>query len=441
MRGITKIQLIDPITGEVRQEFEEENLITTAINDAINIALEGGGEYIKSSNLSAGLLPFTQSELVEMFHEVLLLEDSQNVGDLMAKGKVIGVASDSEVVKSTYDTTKDGLYLPLESGEISGGYKIVWQWGTTQGNGNINSICLKPNRIHNLQGLSFDVSSTPKYFGNLSSLPTKCTPLIDSSGNLYTVNSAQQLVKYTKKARLLSDALSYVLSTAFDSTILNSTDLTDANEGAVREYGGYLYVLDVVSSVAYLRKFNKSTGVLISSVTLGVGSTLFQGFDINANYIIYCSALDEGTDEATVQVYNLSGVHQRTITVGAMPRNDMVKLFFLNSSDEFYIISSNYTTSSVQAGYYGNARVDASDGSIHYVMINLGMSVYYKQIIADICNSDIKATTWFMTPSSSVKPVIFSANPMMLSTINNLGSQIVKTSADVLKISYSLFYT
>ena len=145
LKGKTTIELTDVNTGEVTT-VEQENMVTNALGNFFNNNPMGLFNYLVNSrtikyfnkyfipicpNLLGGILLF--SEALEENADHILVGSSQ---------LPMGYASNDA---NPYDDTKRGSMNLNESMAISNGYKFVWDFSTSQGNGTIAALALTSN--------------------------------------------------------------------------------------------------------------------------------------------------------------------------------------------------------------------------------------------------------------------------------------------------------
>ena len=147
MKGKTIIELTNVNTGEVTT-YEDENLITYGANKYINTGYFNYNSY----RTHADMLPVSEKALGGILLFDNTLEEDPNNYHLPdpSVAKLIGHAG-REISTYPVDDTR-GSFMEAESGKIENGYKSVWNFGASQGNGNISSICLT-NHIFGYLGL------------------------------------------------------------------------------------------------------------------------------------------------------------------------------------------------------------------------------------------------------------------------------------------------
>jgi len=141
LKGKAIIELENVKTGE-KETHVEENMITNAISNLFtnNVAgmqfnLLGSSPWQQSSyntplcpNALGGILLFADS-----------IEEDADTLIAPADNYVTGYASNNS---HSTENAKRGNYNVIESGAIDGGYRLVWEFLTSQGNGTISSIGL-----------------------------------------------------------------------------------------------------------------------------------------------------------------------------------------------------------------------------------------------------------------------------------------------------------
>lgn len=145
LKGKTVIELKDVHTGEV-EVVEEENMVTNAVAQLFSNNIEGMLFTIQGSgtaNWSDYNLPICPNAIggILLFSDQLV-EDANNIYAPSAN-PCVGYASNN--VNSTADVYRGSLNL-TESGKIEKGYKFVWDFATSQGNGTISAVALTHKR-------------------------------------------------------------------------------------------------------------------------------------------------------------------------------------------------------------------------------------------------------------------------------------------------------
>lgn len=141
LKGKTQIELTDVKTGET-EVIQEENMITNAINRLFSDNLEGmlfnieGTGGLAWKNYHVPICP-------NAIGGILLYSDSleENADNLYAPSSNPCVGYASNDANNTEDSFRGSMNL-LETGPTDNGYKLVWDFATSQGNGTISAIAL-----------------------------------------------------------------------------------------------------------------------------------------------------------------------------------------------------------------------------------------------------------------------------------------------------------
>lgn len=145
MKGKAKIELIDAKSGEVVQTVESDNLVTNAINNVYNlptVALWSGGseltdywKYMFGSSLAdkmlCGMLCFSEDVLADVNHCIPSNEEMDNIVAYAGKR---GNVDSSNLMRGNFDSANSVIGSNYAS--------LVFNWGTSEGNGIVKSVCL-----------------------------------------------------------------------------------------------------------------------------------------------------------------------------------------------------------------------------------------------------------------------------------------------------------
>lgn len=143
IRGTMVLELTDENTGEV-ERIEETNMVTNAVNhilglNPLGIFYAASGEYDSRLIWNSYLLPICPNMIggILLFSSALE-EDAENI--YVGSGN-LPVAYASNDVNATADTARGSLNL-TESKALDNGYKFVWEFTPSQGNGTITAVAL-----------------------------------------------------------------------------------------------------------------------------------------------------------------------------------------------------------------------------------------------------------------------------------------------------------
>ena len=141
--GNLVIELEDQNTGNV-ETVSETNMVTNAVNDILGVNPMGvmykaGGEYDDSLTWNNALLPICPN----MIGGILLFPSSitEQADNIYLPSTNLPVAYASNDVNATANTKRGSMNL-TESTKLTDGYKFVWEFTPSQGNGTITAVGL-----------------------------------------------------------------------------------------------------------------------------------------------------------------------------------------------------------------------------------------------------------------------------------------------------------
>lgn len=182
LKGHATIQLFED--GHEVERIEEDNLVTDAISTIFASQFFGNGDLrtlTPTRNLYGGIYAF-QNSLEES--ETNVRPPSQGANPLIAHA-----GQESHSTTSPYRGNPNSIESgPIQDGK---GYRFVWDWNTSQGNGTIGALALTMSRFGNTGLISSDPNQSPLMF-NASGSTIVC-PKFETSSNTYTRNLAVQL--------------------------------------------------------------------------------------------------------------------------------------------------------------------------------------------------------------------------------------------------------
>ena len=143
LKGEMVIELTDTNTGAV-ETVQETNMITEAVNNILGlnpmgIYLKASGEYDNSVLWNGTLLPICPNMIGGILLFPAVLEEKAD--HIYEQGKNLPVAYASNNVNSGSNVARGSLNQ-TESKKLDNGYKFVWEFTPSQGNGNIAAVAL-----------------------------------------------------------------------------------------------------------------------------------------------------------------------------------------------------------------------------------------------------------------------------------------------------------
>lgn len=172
MKGSTIIELTNVKTGE-KEVLEHENMMTNAVRDLFAKNIEGAlyniGTYAK--DLKNELFPLCPNAIggILLFSDTL--EEDADKYYAPSDNPCVGYASND--VNSTANELRGSLNLN-ESKKTENGYKFVWDFSTSQGNGTISAVAL----THKYGGAGYfgDIYDNQKKAWTIRSTPSEYNP-------------------------------------------------------------------------------------------------------------------------------------------------------------------------------------------------------------------------------------------------------------------------
>ena len=138
--GKTKIELFDGLTGKLNERIEEKNMVTNAVSKLINAAMPCYGYGI------GGVNDLTVNNAVNNLFGGLLLFDSaitENANNIYPPAGVNLTGCAVRGNTTAYQALPQlGVYVTAESTSSDHARSWVYEFGTTQGNGDIACVCL-----------------------------------------------------------------------------------------------------------------------------------------------------------------------------------------------------------------------------------------------------------------------------------------------------------
>lgn len=196
LRGKTTIELTNVETGEVRT-VEEENMITNGLQKILQpLPTESDSPMTKCLYNSADTAngAYGLERTMKMLTGGIMLLDTtldEDVNNFVPKAGITTVGCGTHV-PYTGSNIRAGSYNDKESGEIENGYKHVWDFSTSHGNGEIACVCLTTREGGYTAGGTYPYDSSYVFatLGSTTSRPTYVDDLGNRSGyKMYTVDN------------------------------------------------------------------------------------------------------------------------------------------------------------------------------------------------------------------------------------------------------------
>ena len=192
LHGHTLIELTNTETGEVRT-IEDDNIVTNYIKETIlPRGILGISGYTWFTNTASDNW---KDEVLERYTKGLLLFDAPIDEDPDMMSPPAGIRMTGHAGYNSY-SGKDlsiGSYNEAESGKIENGFKHVWDFGTSQGNGPISCACLTTQAGGILGAGSAYFDASRRTFAGMNT----CTKIGSGLGGMYSKGEKIEKNAYT----------------------------------------------------------------------------------------------------------------------------------------------------------------------------------------------------------------------------------------------------
>ena len=470
LKGKSVIELTNVHTGE-KETYEDENLVTEAIADILNENILGmlyDNTSFDSLSGEKWMLPIVN----ELTGGILLYQEAleEDVTNLYApfSNPLIGYASSD--ANDTTDTKRGSRNL-TESGEIDNGYKYVWDFATSQGNGTISAIALT-NRLAGIGQLDSNNylirigqnSSQNTDYDEESYRANKRTYIAEGYRlEMITRNNSETAVlKKVPEEYLHASLLENLISQkAFDASETTSIDLghypywqhrTDSptlgdydypstNNSEIKtylfhaadgnwygisrkdnqKYGGISYGSEYFNHVSYQFYLDKISGGKCTSEEISTPSGISDFYSIGMSGKWLMCVSSDSSKLYRVDTTNVANIEE-------------VSDFTYNSGLEYsYVVDDDMVIS----GYY------FEDGEPVQYIRNIPSQSYVKWGNNQMARHKVyMLKEWVYAYSSTYRNYkdLFLYTPY-LATINNLEEPVIKTADKTMKITYTLTET
>lgn len=479
LKGKTIIELTNVNTGEVTTYEDEQNLITYGANKYINTGYVNYNSYRTAKDM----LPVSKKALGGVLLFDNTLEEDPNNYHLPdpSVAKLIGHAG-REISTNPVDDTR-GSFIAEESGFIENGYKSVWSFDTSKGNGNISNICLT-NHIFGYLGLknwgdalsNFYIDSPSANYPIYDAYYTKVTYNFcgwkDSfSGSLSMRNCIPSVLYSNNEENTLNEIEEYVNIYLSDNSTLNYQKWIDRkNNVCLKEYSQYekkeekditidpntldninyiyftsfqrnpkdnkYYSIASYNGKLVVVKFDLETQKLEKEMSLSLRSTLNTKYaygNMRSNFVIrdnnfYIPLLSSNN----ILLFKIDLLNKKYINL-----NNKIRSLVFDPKKK----STNITITPNETIIMPGGLLDKNDnfysGSSNFLTSNDTTSAYAVEVGGTlITNSLISTRICNIHTNSDYYCTI--PNIFYLGSINNLSTPITKTSEHTMKITYIL---
>ena len=448
LKGRFCIELFDAETGEKQDEYVKDNMVTDAVAQAFASNYGGKLNYDMLKPIMdvffGGIFCF-QNALTESASNIYPPSSHDN--------PVIAHAGQTTYSSADADTTR-GLPNDVESGVITGGYKRVWDFPATQGNGTIAALGFVHSSIGDCWNSSLDSntniavdggSNSQDSSGEGSRMPTLFDDANDIAYAFYKTSTGIKIRKFDSYGIISGVGL---LQSTINVNVAdaNYTDYeyTISNSGRARVmlYNGDIHIL-IPNASTISRYIIDTSDMSMSSDTitpnLGSGSFLtsdvtFGGSGSNPA-IIELSDTGEiafvGTNNKIYVFDYTSAVNIREVAASSSTEYAIMDTLCFGKWFVFPIAGS-FNTALLTDGYicYTVAlnSTSGSDWGYH--------GGYYRAHHTVNSAIRLKSANAFRAISSRMPQCeLFK---LFMATVKNLESPVTKTATQTMKITYSI---
>lgn len=458
LKGKFSIELFDAETGRLDRKVESENLVTNAVRDifaANNLGLTDYSSIMPlSTKLFGGILCFANS----------LVEDPDNYHlPKTSVNPVVAHAGQTTYSSASADTTR-GQPNDVESGVITNGYKHVWEFASTQGNGTISALGLCPADLGDwwLNGGTnfFPFTRLDMWYKNAENLGRncqRCPSLFDATNGrafAFLVASSSVTIRELKDYGVIQDIGLNQNPVNTRVAPLDYEDHTFSISNAMKcyilYYQGNIHFL-YASGTTITRTIIDTTSWTTTSDTLTVaGASLTSAYDypagnftdIDADGYVYFLGSNS-------KFYKVS--YPSCVDVIAIDRQDNDTAIahtggfacfghycHVSTSQygSYYIIEGNTAHRCASSKVYNpNAATNSSDYIVenYYNGTGTGMMKFNNDLVRTIGSCSNNQSDWYNGGGYSN-----AMSKLFLSTIKNLDNPVTKTATQTMKITYSI---
>ena len=466
IKGVTKIELTDAKTGK-RKVIESENTFMAG-----NLAVMAGGTgtsmyglygLMQNAVSSSILGGWTPAQVAEVFMRrtvggILLFEDAipdnsryMNAGNKMTANSFYGCSNSGTPVEL-------GSYNASESSLGNNSMVFVYDWSTSQGNGDISSVCLSSER-GGFYGYGNASGSQKVYNGSYNEMAW------GSGQNQVNLN-------VNSNTTFIRNDIAYSWTWDTSTRIMTLNKYRYANANIISIFNGRL----IETKTYDLSEFLTSNENNLNSITVA-----WDGYDTCLAFFGPSSYGNQIATNATKK-YALFDLTDDSMTTGTFTNNTSYKLFI-----QYPYLDKETGNIVCQAGSSSYAK---GFGEVNLTTGALVKMYHYDEDATEATYSCTKMTTdglWLVKKSTSPSMVYIYDNsndtmypkndayasgssltseperyvldrrthqlknlygwssntytfynPMFLSTINNLDSTVTKNNTQTMKVTYTL---
>jgi len=386
IRGEVNIQLRDALTGKITHEETGHNMLTNGLDSVLNKCPFG----LDKVSAMYGNVSSETFSLTPIFRQLL--------GGVIAFPSALGNDADllfpdfdnsptAFASCATYDQldSRQGVYDNTSSDLITNGFKHVFSWGSSFGNGQIASLglapinahtwCYNPSNMFKPYNTSYPTRGYYRQFDGVGSGGNATKILAICSTGVLTLGDTKNLYFYKNAPYSLNLFQRYQSDKAFLSTTPFDYDYQDLDkldgydwtysldkyclEFTAEIIGSYVYVITRSSTTFTVVKLNLADGTVDSTNTYTFSASFGGTKAVLVGDYIYCASSTAGT------IYKCNITNTADVTeIEATGIEAGAPLFFTNSqwvygenfildteSDKVVVASANLFDLGSKSGY------------------------------------------------------------------------------------------
>lgn len=461
LKGKTKIELFNAETGQREASFEETNLVTNAVRDLLAFMnridrAPSNNVFPIATNALGGIMLFD--------HE---LEEDPDKYAFPSEARLVGYSNRGV---NTSDP-KRGSLNSLETGRIDNGYVSVWDFGTSQANGEIAAVCLTSAYAGANPYMNFinnDFHADLDYYGDHAN-KYNYHPVMIRDGYMYSIRGSQiyKMPYHPQKIDSVHDSTGFggmLPESVCDISSIkfrNMTACVDGDDGYLyfihfhhEDYDVYHGYPQYYTNYYYENAHNNVTTLSVYTVHYGDDSWEVSGERVielpNANLANLnnwgCMAASQGYlfwrgyDNTCIYIINLHNFADvKRIPVGdegetQIRIGDTLRPWLAGDGIAFSYVYRVGTTDYTRVGFmFSDGSISVSKATGNFTCNNNNMS------FCDGITMIVPNCAYYYSSDIGygyVEGIYLMA--AYLGTINNLSSHITKNASQTMKITYTL---
>ena len=460
--GNITIELEDVNTGAV-ETVSETNMVTNAVNDILGVNPLGSyynasGQYDDRMVWNSEMLPICPN----MIGGILLFPNTltENAANLYPSSANLPIAYASNDVNATANTKRGSMNL-TESTALSNGYKFVWEFTASQGNGTIAAIGLTSKHGGaNAYGSDVAVDTGLLHIRtvNIGSLDVTWLNVLFRTVTLDFENNLLYSLAYSSNTVTISTyripVFDIGLNECLDDTTLTLVDTTVLQCSTFKFYGSYTpYGIFMDGGDGYWYGFSNQAN--------SSGSSTMLWIKIDQSDFSFT----EGSWTLSNATLKAVGSFRESSSYPTLTRNSVVRngYLYVPSYDDTGVYKINISNSTdvtlISLGFTSENDSIGGSGSAEQMLILIGDLIVGYDYMIDVNDNVIE--TYGGERFDDIATPLFQYKEFMvgwagsygneyrhtfiltpyLATISNLSSAVVKTTDKTMKITYTLTET